>query len=102
MYISDSIIRDNTLRGAASEGLCLNGNGNVIKRNVITSRRLAGLTLEDGQNNIITNNQITALNENPPEVVDVNGGPTACENTWRNNDFSTDSEGDGPNAGCIR
>lgn len=102
MYISDSIVRDNSLRGAVSEGLCLRGDNNVIKRNVMTSGALAGLNLEGGKNNIITNNQITALNENPPEVVDVNGGPNACENTWRNNDFTTDSEGDGPDAGCIR
>lgn len=102
MDISNSIVRGNSLLGDYSSGLCLTGDNNIIKHNVISSYSSAGLTLEGGQGNTIANNQIVTKNEKPPEVVDVDGGPTACENTWRNNDFTTDSEGDGPNAGCIR
>jgi parallel beta-helix repeat protein len=28
--------------------------------------------------------------------------PAACVNTWRDNTFATDNEGDGPGAGCIQ
>lgn len=102
MNISNSVVRNNSLLGAVSSGLCFQGDNNVIKRNLITSHELAGLTFLSGQGNIIANNEIATKSENPPDVVDIDGGPDACKNTWRNNDFTTDSEGNGPTAGCIR
>lgn len=102
LHISDSVVRDNLLQGAHSEGLCLEGDRNQIRGNVMTSSWVDGLTLVSGERNVFSHNQVTAEKENPPEVVDINGGLTACKNTWRHNEFTTDSEGDGPTAGCIQ
>ncbi len=102
LRVSDSVVRDNLLQGVHSEGLCLEGNRNQIRGNVLTSSSVDGLTLVGGEKNVFSHNQVRAENENPPEVVDINGGQTACKNSWRKNQFTTDSEGDGPMTGCIQ
>jgi hypothetical protein len=105
LTISGSTVTGNTFNGGVgdpSAGLCLKGNRNRVKQNTIVSRSGSGLKLLAGKNNVIAENKITAEEENPPTYVDIDGGPDACKNKWSNNDFTTDSEGDGPEEGCIQ
>lgn len=77
------------------------GEENVVRGNRI-SGVLAGFGLDSrSRRNVIRNNVVT-VDDQQPESLAINGGASACANTWKNNDFTTDSEGDGPTAGCIR
>jgi len=83
--------------------LCIMGTNNTIKDNTILGAR-TGLALRSSTtNNVIRNNYIRS---NPdadvPDAVDIRAGDNACTNSWKSNNFLTDSEGDGPDAGCIR
>lgn len=103
--ISDSTVIGNAFTGgsgAPSSGLCVQGDRNRIKRNSIVSSSGSGLTLIQGKHNAISHNTVIAEQENPPAIVDIDGGADACKNKWCNNRFTTDSEGDGPRHGCIR
>lgn len=83
-------------------GLCVEGSDNLIKHNLI-SGTATGLDLAyTANNNLIRNNKITSNPGTVPDALDIRCGDNACSNTWRNNKFKTDSEGDGPAAGCIR
>lgn len=100
-----STIRGNKITTGASReigALCVAGNGNLIKRNTITGYD-TGLELDSSAaGNVIRNNTITSNPTAAPDAVDIRGGENACGNTWKNNKFETDSEGDGPDQGCIR
>ncbi len=89
-------------QGGATSGLCLQGDRNRVKHNSILSGDGSGLTLVQGKHNVFFHNTITAVQESPPTIVDIDGGVDACKNRWCNNRFTTDSEGDGPRQGCIR
>jgi len=105
LSISASTVTGNVFSGGAggpSAGLCLYGGRNRLKRNTITSHWGSGFKLVEGSNNIISNNNISSEREPPSPYVDIDGGPDACKNKWCNNEFTTDSEGDGPEQGCIR
>lgn len=105
LNISDSIVAGNAFTGGVagpSSGLCLQGDRNRVKHNVVRSRSGSGLTLVQGQHNVMYHNTVTAEQENPPVIVDIEGGEDACQNRWHHNRFTTDSEGDGPGHGCIR
>lgn len=107
LFISGSTVTGNVFTGGGSDpaaGLCLEGNGNRVKRNTILSGFGSGLTLTAGKSNFISENKIRSgqYDPPPPTYVDIDGGPDACKNKWSNNDFTTDSEGDGPEQGCIQ
>ncbi len=105
LFISDSMVFRNLFTGGVGDptsGLCLQGDRNRIKNNTIYSSSGSGLTLLGGKDNFISRNTISAEQEDPPTIVDIKGGADACRNRWCNNEFSTDSEGDGPKQGCIR
>jgi hypothetical protein len=105
LFISDSTVAGNIFTGGAggpTSGLCLQGDRNRVKHNSISSRLGSGLTLIGGKHNTFFHNTVTAEQENPPAIVDIDGGADACQNRWCNNRFSTDSEGDGSRQGCIR
>jgi parallel beta-helix repeat protein len=72
-------VRDNTIKANTGEGIRVDAgsSGNFIEGNTAQSN---GLDLADYNNN------------SPPD----------CSNAWMNNTFATDSEHDGPGAGCIQ
>ena len=101
-----SMIRGNMLTTPStnlfSAGLCVEGNNNSIKRNIMFGSR-AGLGLiAASTGNVISNNKVSSDPTAVPGAVDIRGGDNACGNTWKNNKFKTDSEGDGHNEGCIQ
>ncbi len=108
-----SILRGNQLTTSATEegrflpgviagGLCVIGDDNLIKRNIIVGAG-TGLALDSAAaSNVIRNNSVTSDTTIVSDALDIRGGDNACANTWKNNDFETDSEGDGSDAGCIR
>ena len=108
-----SIIRGNQLTTSATEegrfltgviagGLCVIGDDNLIKRNIIVGAGTGFVLDSAAAKNVIRNNSVTSDPTIVPDAIDIRGGDNACANTWKNNDFETDSEGDGPDAGCIR
>jgi nitrous oxidase accessory protein NosD len=102
-----STIRRNKLSTGAFRpsggALCLEGNNNLVKNNSMIGAA-TGLTLSStAAANVIRNNYIRSNpGPNVPDAIDIRGGANACGNTWKNNNFKTDSEGDGPHRGCIR
>lgn len=100
-----SVLRGNLFMSNSDQlqypALFVSGEANAVRRNRI-SGMVAGFGLDSlSQRNVIRNNVVT-VNDRLPGSVAMNGGASACANTWKNNDFTTDSEGDGPRAGCIR
>jgi len=101
-----STVRGNTLRTQSTDnrlgGLCAAGYTNLIKGNTILGVA-SGLVLPSTADGfVIRNNYISSEPSTVPDAIDIRAGINACTNTWKNNTFKTDSEGDGPNAGCIR
>lgn len=101
-----SIFRGNTLVSSATDkrmgGLCAIGYSSLIKGNTILGVA-TGLNLPSTADAfIIRNNYISSNPTIAPDAVDIRAGISACTNTWKNNKFETDSEGDGPDAGCIQ
>jgi parallel beta-helix repeat protein len=79
--------------------LSSSSRSNTIAGNNSLGNFVAGIWIDgqgDNSGNVIQGN--TALS-NGGDLADFN---PACVNTWTNNTFVTDSEGDGPGAGCIR
>lgn len=101
-----SAVRGNTATTAATDnrlgGLCASGYTTVIQGNEIFGPA-AGLVLPSTADGfLIRNNYISSDPSAVPDALDIRAGINACTNTWKNNRFETDSEGDGPNAGCIQ
>ncbi len=75
---------------------------NTVSGNTVTDNAGDGVLVDPGSvgNAFIGN---TAL-RNRIDLADLNTrtGGSACANRWTGNRFVTDSEGDGPGAGCIR
>jgi hypothetical protein len=104
-----SIIRGNKLTTSTpNTGLCFQGTNNLIEHNTIAGTLLGLFAGCDAgpyrptEGNIFRNNDITSDPTMYPQALDILAPEIACANTWKNNDFKTDSEGDGPDAGCIR
>ncbi len=83
--------------------LCILGKDNVIKDNTMIGAATGLILRSSTTGNVIRNNYIRS-NAGPyvTDPVDIRAGDNACTNTWKSNDFVTDSEGDGPDKGCIR
>lgn len=101
-----SVIRRNTLTTPGTKqftaGLCIEGSDNVFRHNLIAGVS-AGLRIGGASvRNVISHNDITSDPTVVPDAVDIKGGDDPCANIWKHNNFKTDSEGDGPDAGCIR
>ena len=89
-------IRGNIVKDTGSDGISVSGNNNTIQENTLRENAvgiaLAGFSSE----NFVYRNR--ARENSNKDFTD-----TDChDNTWTNNIFRTDSEGDGPGAGCIR
>jgi hypothetical protein len=80
-------------------GISSEGTGSVIKGNNILDAIRLGIDVSAGSlgNRIISN---SVVNSGTVDMFDRN--VNCGTNVWQRNIFSTDNEGDGPSAGCIR
>ena len=93
---SDTTIRSNSIN-ACQAGIDTEAARTIISDNRITNSIEAGIRVASLENTIRSN---TVENSGTVDMLDFN--PNCGTNDWKNNSFSTDSEGDGPRAGCIR
>ncbi len=100
------VIADNQVAESGEQGLLLEGatTGARIAGNTATGNVGAGIRVDEGATgNTLERNR--ARGNDPVDLADENvaaGDRPACANRWWRNAFRTDSEGDGPGAGCIR
>ena len=91
----------NTSERAQVPALVVSGDENVVRQNTI-SGVMGGFGIVCGsRRNVIEKNCVT-VDDRRLGSLGMNGGTSACDNTWNNNRFTTDSEGDGPKAGYIQ
>lgn len=91
----------NTSERAQLPALVVSGNENVVRLNKI-SGVMGGFGIVCGsRHNVIEKNCVTVDDRRLGSLA-MNGGTSACENTWKQNYFTTDSEGDGAKVGCIQ
>jgi hypothetical protein len=91
----------NTSERAQVPALVVSGDENVVRLNKI-SGVMGGFGIVCGsRRNVIERNCVT-VEDRRLGSLGMNGGTSACDNTWNNNRFTTDSEGDGPKAGHIQ
>jgi parallel beta-helix repeat protein len=103
-------VEGNVATGNADDGIELRSDstGNVVRLNVVTGNGRSGIDIADRSTgnrillNKATGNNVDGLGTDG-DLSDVNlRSGRGCVNTWRANRFATDTEGDGPGAGCIR
>jgi parallel beta-helix repeat protein len=89
----------NTASSNRHDGINLAGSdSNLVADNTAADNGRWGIKVSDGdEGNRLEGNRAVG---NETDLVDLN--LPDCTNTWRGNTFVTDSEGDGPEAGCIR
>lgn len=101
-----STVRGNTARTSATDerlgGLCAVGYTTLIKGNTILGLATGLILPSTADEFLIRNNYVRSDPSAVPGAIDIRAGINACTNRWKNNNFQTDSEGDGPDAGCIR
>ena len=101
-----STLRGNMLTTAATDtrlgGLCAAGYNALIKGNTILGVATGLILPSTADGFVIRNNYIRSDPAAAPDAVDIRAGINACTNTWKRNNFETDSEGDGPDSGCIQ
>jgi parallel beta-helix repeat protein len=102
----ECVIAGNRADGNSDEGIELRLSTAVhIVGNRATGNGERGIELLRGttgnrvEGNLATGNGTVDLDDGN---LDLDPGPPVCVNTWRGNRFATDTEGDGPRAGCIR
>ena len=93
---SDTTVRSNTIN-ACTTAIDTQAPRTIIKGNRVTNSSEVGIQVASLENTIRSN---TVENSGTVDMLDFN--PDCGTNNWKNNSFSTDSEGDGPSAGCIR
>lgn len=93
---SDTTIKSNSINGCQN-GIETEAARTVIKGNRVVNSIQAGIQVTSLENTIYSN---TVENSGTLDMTDSN--LNCGTNDWKNNSFSTDSEGDGPSAGCIR
>jgi hypothetical protein len=93
------IVGDSTRPNLPS--LQIDGDANIVKSNVVVGY-VSGIGLKSGSERNTIRNNIVSIDDRALDSVGIDGGDSACANTWRDNEFISDSEGDGPSEGCIR
>jgi parallel beta-helix repeat protein len=84
-------------------GIKLYGDGNGLAKNRTSGNYGDGIRLVRGsRDNILKWNVAYENQEHDLHDGNLDRSPPACVNTWTQNYFTTDNEGDGPGAGCIR
>lgn len=104
-----NVIRGNRIEGNEVSGLRLCTDGNTVQANQVLGNGGNGIDIVGGfpcrfgppflggADNLFKSNR--AVGNLGVDLSDINA---ECVNTWKSNQFDTDSEGDGPKAGCIR
>jgi parallel beta-helix repeat protein len=101
-------VKRNTATGNGDDGIELvsNSTNNLIRANVTTGNNGSGIDVADGsRGNRLVRNRATgndANNDGTEQDLTDRNLSSGCVNTWLDNSFATDSEDDGPGAGCIR
>ncbi len=80
--------------------LNISGDANIVKCNVVVGE-VSGIGLASESKRNSFRNNIVSINDRALSGVGIDGGDSACSNTWKENEFITESEGDGANEGCI-
>jgi parallel beta-helix repeat protein len=91
----DALVLGNYATGG-NTGFFVHLDNSIVRGNVIRNNR-TGIEVPSGAGNLIQGNLVTAS-----AFLDMWDHNAQCVNTWKGNTFNTDSEGDGPRAGCIR
>ncbi|MEJ2258202.1 MAG: right-handed parallel beta-helix repeat-containing protein [Woeseiaceae bacterium] len=100
------IIRGNRIAANGFSGVRLCTNANTVQANQVLDNGGNGIEIvggfpctfgPPGAGNLIQSNR--AVGNLGFDAADVNA---ECVNTWKANQFDTDSEGDGPREGCIQ
>jgi parallel beta-helix repeat protein len=96
-----NVLRGNDASDNGGNGINLvDADGNTLKANHARGNSGIGILVQAGSTqNLLQGN--TAQQNSTLDVADLNPDP-CVDNTWKGNNFTTDNEGDGSNAGCIR
>ena len=96
-----NLFRANDVADNGGNGLSLvSADGNTLKANIVRGNGDTGIRVQAGSTqNLLQGN--TAQQNSTLDVADLNSNP-CTDNSWKSNNFTTDNEGDGSHAGCIR
>jgi parallel beta-helix repeat protein len=96
-----NLFRANDVADNGANGLSLvRAHGNTLKANIVRRNGGTGIRVQAGSTQNLAQGN-TAQQNSVLDVADLNPDP-CTDNTWKSNNFATDSEGDGNQAGCIR
>ena len=122
---ADNVLTGNGFHENAADGLRLDGgsHGNLLRSNDVSDNLGNGIVLVAADENTLKANHVrgnsgtgicvqadstqnllqgnSAQQNTGVDVADLTANPCLA-NTWKSNNFATDSEGDGSQAGCIR
>lgn len=122
---ADNVLTGNGFHENAADGLRLDGasHGNLLRSNDVSDNLGNGIVLVDADGNTLKANHVrgnggtgirvqadstqnllqgnSAQQNTGLDVADLTPNP-CTDNTWKSNNFATDSEGDGSRAGCIQ
>jgi parallel beta-helix repeat protein len=96
------------MKGILIDGNLVTGNQTGIGLTNVTDSTVRGNTLLDnyrygilvGTDSIVNRLERNNVTNSGIDLYD--GNLPSCLNTWKNNSFNSDNEGDGPDAGCIQ
>jgi parallel beta-helix repeat protein len=96
-----NLLRSNDVSDNLGHGIVLvDTDGNTLKANLVRGNSGTGIRVQAGATqNLLQGN--SAQQNTDHDVADLTPDPCTA-NTWKSNNFVTDSEGDGSQAGCIR
>jgi parallel beta-helix repeat protein len=122
---ADNVLTGNGFHENAGDGLRLDGasHGNLLRSNDVSDNLGHGIVLGDADENTLKANHVrgnsgtgicvqagstqnllqgnSAQQNSGLDVADLTATPCVA-NTWKSNNFATDSEGDGAQAGCLQ
>lgn len=98
---SGNLLRSNDVSENLGTGIVLvDADGNTVKANHVRGNSGTGIRVQAGSTqNLLQGN--SAQQNTDLDVADLTLNP-CTDNTWKSNNFATDSEGDGSQAGCLR